>query len=111
MWHVVPQDSNFELWERPLSGGAFAIAVINRQEIGGPQAFAFSTAILGNGLACNPMCSLQRILPTSKELGLHSWVSFLKVVVNPTGTVLLKTVVIEEKLRMESSDSHSPDVL
>ncbi|KAJ7310537.1 hypothetical protein JRQ81_007461 [Phrynocephalus forsythii] len=107
----ITKDSNFELWERPLSGGAFAIAVINRQEIGGPQAFAFSTAILGNGLACNPMCSIQQILPADKDLGLHSWVSFLKLVVNPTGTVLFKTVVIEEGLLSSRSNGQTLDVL
>ncbi|XP_053229198.1 alpha-galactosidase A [Podarcis raffonei] len=94
----ITKENYFELWERPLSGGAFAIAVLNRQEIGGPQAFVFSTAYLGSGLACNPACSIQQILPTSEDLGLHNWVSPLKVVVNPTGTVLLKTVVTEEKL-------------
>ncbi|KAH0631011.1 hypothetical protein JD844_004473 [Phrynosoma platyrhinos] len=104
-------DNYFELWERPLSGGAFAVAVVNRQEMGGPQAFAFSTAILGNGLACNPTCSIQQILPQSRDLGLHNWISFLKVVVNPTGTVLLKTVVNEEMLVIGRGSSHSPDAL
>ncbi|XP_062998135.1 alpha-galactosidase A [Elgaria multicarinata webbii] len=107
----ITKDGNFELWERPLSGGAFAIAVLNRQDFGGPQMFAFSTAFLGSGLACNPTCSIQQILPTSRDLGLHSWVSFLKVAVNPTGTVLLKTVVIEEKLVINNGSSHSPDPL
>lgn len=79
-----------------MTGRAYAVAVVNRQEIGGPQLFAFATSFLGNGLACNPACSIQQILPTSEDYGLHNWVSFLKVKVNPTGTVLLKAAVIEE---------------
>ncbi|XP_053130016.1 alpha-galactosidase A isoform X2 [Hemicordylus capensis] len=90
-------DHKFELWERPLSGGGYAIAVLNRQEMGGPQTITFSTAILGNGLACNPTCWIQQILPTKRELGLHNWASAFKVLVNPTGTALLKTKVPEEK--------------
>uniref|UniRef100_A0A8D2L6B2 Alpha-galactosidase n=2 Tax=Varanus komodoensis TaxID=61221 RepID=A0A8D2L6B2_VARKO len=107
----ITKDNNFELWERPLADGAFAVAVLNRQQIGGPRAFAFSTALLGNGLACNPTCIVQQILPTSKDLGLHNWVSFLKVMVNPTGTVLLKTVTTEEKLVIDHGKSRSPDLL
>lgn len=91
------KESNFELWERPLSGGAYAVAVLNRQEIGGPRPFSFSLSFLGNGLACNPACVIQQILPASEDWGLHNWVSFLSVEVNPTGTVLLKVVVIEER--------------
>lgn len=93
------------MWERPLSGGAYAIAILNQREIGGPQAFTFSTAFLGDGLACNPACSVQQILPTSQDLGLFNWVSFLKVLVNPTGTVLLKTVVIKEKMEVNNSST------
>ncbi|XP_061454258.1 alpha-galactosidase A [Rhineura floridana] len=107
----ITQDDSFELWERPLSGGAFAIAVLNRKEMGGPQTFTFSTAFLGNGLACNPACSIKQILPISRDLGLKNWLSFLKVVVNPTGTVLLKTVVIEEKLVIRYGNNHSPEFL
>ncbi|NXA45765.1 AGAL galactosidase, partial [Nothocercus julius] len=86
----ITKDDNFELWERPLSGRAHAVAVLNRQEIGGPRNFTFSLAFLGNGLACNPMCSIQQLLPASRDWGLHNWVSSLSVEVNPTGTMLLK---------------------
>lgn len=86
------QDKNFELWERPLSDRAYAVAVLNQQEIGGPQNFTFSLTFLGNGLACNPACCIQQILPTSRDWGVHNWVSSLSVEVNPTGTVLLKVV-------------------
>ncbi|XP_060612334.2 alpha-galactosidase A [Anolis sagrei] len=107
----ITKDNFFELWERPLSGGAFAIAVVNRQEMGGPQVFAFSTAILGNGLACNPTCSVQQILPKSRDWGLHNLVSFLKVVVNPTGTVLLRTAVNKEELMFNQGNRRSQDIL
>uniref|UniRef100_A0A8D0HF39 Alpha-galactosidase n=1 Tax=Sphenodon punctatus TaxID=8508 RepID=A0A8D0HF39_SPHPU len=101
----ITKDNNFELWERPLSDGAYAIAVLNRQEIGGPQSFAFSTTFIVNGLACNPACSIRQILPTSEDWGLHNWISFLKLHVNPTGTVLLKVVVIKEKLFNNKQES------
>ncbi|XP_037764498.1 alpha-galactosidase A isoform X2 [Chelonia mydas] len=113
--YCITKDNNFELWERPLSGGAYAVAVLNRQEIGGPQIFRFSTSFLGNGLACNPACSIQQILPTSEDWGLHNWVSFLNVEVNPTGTVLLKVVVIgdspDQKPVMNINKKPSPDIL
>uniref|UniRef100_A0A0B8RYM5 Alpha-galactosidase n=1 Tax=Philothamnus irregularis TaxID=1899461 RepID=A0A0B8RYM5_9SAUR len=89
----ITKDSTFELWERSLSEGAFAVAVLNRKEMGGPQTYVLTTMIIGNGLACNPSCLIQQILPTRRDLGLHNWVSFLKLAVNPTGTVLLKIVV------------------
>lgn len=88
----ITKDKNFELWERPLSDRAYAVAVLNQQEIGGPQNFTFSLTFLGNGLACNPACCIQQILPTSRDWGVHNWVSSLSVEVNPTGTVLLKVV-------------------
>ncbi|XP_038271779.1 alpha-galactosidase A isoform X2 [Dermochelys coriacea] len=111
----ITKDNNFELWERPLSGGAYAVAVLNRQEIGGPRICSFSTSFLGNGLACNPACSIQQILPTSEDWGLHNWVSFLNIEVNPTGTVLLKVVVIgdspDQKPVMNINKIPSPDIL
>uniref|UniRef100_A0A6G1RCX1 Galactosidase alpha n=1 Tax=Hypotaenidia okinawae TaxID=2861861 RepID=A0A6G1RCX1_9GRUI len=88
--YQISKDKNFELWERPLSGRAYAVAVLNQQEIGGPQSFTLSLSFLGNGLACNPACSVQQVLPTSRDCGVYSWVSFLSVEVNPTGTVLLR---------------------
>ncbi|NXE83637.1 AGAL galactosidase, partial [Cochlearius cochlearius] len=86
----ITKDKNFELWERPLSGRAYAMAVLNQQEIGGPQNFTFSLTFLGNGLACNPACSIRQVLPASRDWGVYSWVSSLSVEVNPTGTVLMK---------------------
>ncbi|RLV98469.1 hypothetical protein DV515_00010811 [Chloebia gouldiae] len=86
------KDKNFQLWERPLSGRAYAVAVLNQQEIGGPQKFTFSLTFLGNGLACNPACSIRQLLPASRDCGVYSWISSLSVEVNPTGTVLLKVL-------------------
>ncbi|KAJ7402166.1 Alpha-galactosidase A [Pitangus sulphuratus] len=86
------KDKTFELWERPLSGRAYAVAVLNQQEIGGPQNFTFSLTFLGNGLACNPACSMRQVLPASRDWGVYSWISSLSVEVNPTGTVLLKVL-------------------
>ncbi|NXW99836.1 AGAL galactosidase, partial [Larus smithsonianus] len=88
--YQITKDKNFELWERPLSGRAYAVAVLNHQEIGGPQNFTFSLTFLGNGLACNPACSVRQVLPASRDWGFYTWVSSLSVEVNPTGTVLLK---------------------
>ncbi|OXB57170.1 hypothetical protein ASZ78_000571 [Callipepla squamata] len=88
----ITKDKNFELWERPLSNRAYAVAVLNQQEIGGPQNFTFSLTFLGNGLACNPACCIQQVLPSSVDWGVHNWLSSLSVEVNPTGTVLLKVV-------------------
>ncbi|XP_043913060.1 alpha-galactosidase A [Protopterus annectens] len=85
--------STFDVWERPLSDGSFAIAVVNRQEIGGPQHFPIVMFALGNGQACNPNCVITQILPTPTLLGVHELTSSLELMVNPTGTVLLKVVV------------------
>ncbi|XP_061301899.1 alpha-galactosidase A [Pezoporus flaviventris] len=92
--YQITKDKNFELWERPLSGRAYAVAVLNQQEIGGPRNFTFPLTFLGNGLACNPACSVWQVLPASRDCGVYSWVSSLSVEVNPTGTVLLKVVAL-----------------
>ncbi|XP_015676090.2 alpha-galactosidase A [Protobothrops mucrosquamatus] len=106
----ITKGQSFELWERPLSDGAFAVAVLNQKEMGGPQSFVLATMILGNGLACNPSCLIQQILPTRRDFGLHNWVSFLKLVVNPTGTVLLK-IVNTSTLFTDNGRSHPNDLL
>ncbi|XP_012622871.2 alpha-galactosidase A [Microcebus murinus] len=81
---------NFEVWERPLAGLAWAIAVTNRQEIGGPLSYTISIVSLGRGVACNPACHITQLLPVKRELGFHEWTSELKIRINPTGTVLLR---------------------
>ncbi|XP_072482834.1 alpha-galactosidase A [Notamacropus eugenii] len=87
---------DFEVWERPLSNLAWAVAVLNQKEIGGPQNYAFSIADLGGGLGCTPACFITQILPVKQELGLYEWTSQLKVRVNPTGTVLLKLQTFQQ---------------
>ncbi|XP_030065529.1 alpha-galactosidase A [Microcaecilia unicolor] len=102
---------DFELWKRPLSQGALAVAVVNRREIGSSRSFV----LLGNDWACKQKCVITRLLPTHKDLGLHNCTSAIKVQVNPTGTVLLKLTASEDtahhKLFSESDTWHSMDTL
>ncbi|XP_077001901.1 alpha-galactosidase A isoform X1 [Tamandua tetradactyla] len=84
------KEDNFEVWERPLSGLAWAVAVVNLQEIGGPRYHSISIAALGRGMACNPACLITQLLPVKRELGFYDWTSILKMRVNPTGTVLFQ---------------------
>ncbi|XP_074056398.1 alpha-galactosidase A [Macrotis lagotis] len=91
------KEKDFEVWERPLSNLAWAVAVLNQKEIGGPQNYVFSISVLGKGLGCSPACHITQILPEKKELGLYEWTSHLKVRVNPTGTVLLKLKPIQNE--------------
>ncbi|XP_001374517.2 alpha-galactosidase A [Monodelphis domestica] len=102
------KDKDFEVWERPLSNLAWAVAVLNQKEIGGPQNYAFSTSALGHGLGCSPACYITQILPVKEDLGLYTWISQLKVRVNPTGTVLLKLQTYQQQ---EYSSHTSPDDL
>nr|XP_004668811.1 alpha-galactosidase A isoform X1 [Jaculus jaculus] len=80
----------FEVWERPLSDLAWAVAVRNLQEIGGPSSYTMSVTSLGRGVACNPGCFITQLLPLKLELGFYGWTSTLKTRINPTGTVLLR---------------------
>ncbi|XP_003775073.1 alpha-galactosidase A [Sarcophilus harrisii] len=90
------KDEDFEVWQRPLSDLAWAVAVLNQREIGGPGTYTISTTALGEGLGCAPACLITQILPVKKELGLYEWTSQLKVRVNPTGTVLLKLQTFQQ---------------
>ncbi|XP_051823972.1 alpha-galactosidase A [Antechinus flavipes] len=90
------KDEDFEVWQRPLSNLAWAVAVLNQREIGGPGTYTISTTDLGEGLGCAPACLITQILPVKKELGLYEWTSQLKVRVNPTGTVLLKLQTFQQ---------------
>ncbi|XP_065129142.1 alpha-galactosidase A isoform X2 [Paramisgurnus dabryanus] len=83
------KSDNFEVWERPLSRNRLALAVINRQEIGGSRRFIISLATLPSWQICNPKCNVTQILPMYKELGVQDLLSELVVRVNPTGTALL----------------------
>ncbi|XP_011770150.1 alpha-galactosidase A [Macaca nemestrina] len=95
------QGDNFEVWERPLSDLAWAVAMINRQEIGGPRSYTISVASLGKGVACNPACFITQLLPVKRKLGFYEWTSRLRSHINPTGTVLLR---LENTMQMSIKD-------
>ena len=69
---------------------AWAVAIVNLQEIGGPRSYTISVTSLGRGLACNPNCLITELLPEKRKLGIYEWTSTLKTQINPTGTVLLR---------------------
>ncbi|KAJ8255148.1 hypothetical protein GJAV_G00201490 [Gymnothorax javanicus] len=81
--------NNFEVWQRPLSNGKLALAVTNRQEIGGPRRYPLALATLVVWRSCYTHCNVTQVLPQYQELGVQSLFSKLELVVNPTGTVLL----------------------
>nr|XP_044996493.1 alpha-galactosidase A isoform X2 [Jaculus jaculus] len=89
-WNDPDMGHKFEVWERPLSDLAWAVAVRNLQEIGGPSSYTMSVTSLGRGVACNPGCFITQLLPLKLELGFYGWTSTLKTRINPTGTVLLR---------------------
>nr|XP_042125621.1 alpha-galactosidase A isoform X2 [Peromyscus maniculatus bairdii]XP_042125622.1 alpha-galactosidase A isoform X2 [Peromyscus maniculatus bairdii] len=84
------KEDNIEVWERPLSNLAWAVAVRNLQEIGGPRSYSIQVASLGQGVACNPGCIITQVLPVKVELGFYGWTLTLKSRINPSGTVLLR---------------------
>lgn len=95
---VIPlcsQADSFEVWERPLSGDRLALAVMNRQEIGGPRRFTISVATLPSWQLCSPKCNVTQILPVYKEMGVQDLLSKVVVQVNPTGTTLLTVNIIK----------------
>ena len=81
------QVNGFEVWERPLSKSRLAIAVLNKQEIGGPRGFPVGT--VPGWKICDPRCDVTLILPGYKELGSQALDSKLVIAVNPSGTSLL----------------------
>ncbi|KAM7224939.1 hypothetical protein CapIbe_022916 [Capra ibex] len=84
------KEDNFEIWERPLLNLAWAVAIVNLKEIGGPRSYTITLTSLGRGLACNPNCLITELLPEKRKLGFYEWTSSLKIQINPTGTVLLR---------------------
>ncbi|XP_075040705.1 alpha-galactosidase A [Mixophyes fleayi] len=88
-YRVLKVDS-FELWEKPLSGRSLAVSVTNRKEIGGARFFQLSQSLLWKGLACKNKCYLTQLLPTRYEYGYFNATCSLPLLVNPSGTVLLK---------------------
>ncbi|XP_058505908.1 alpha-galactosidase A [Solea solea] len=79
--------NGYEVWERPLSQNRLAIAVMNRQEIGGPRQFTIRAA--PGWKICYPKCSITQILPQYKDMGIQAPDSNIVVTVNPSGTALL----------------------
>ncbi|XP_005992066.1 alpha-galactosidase A [Latimeria chalumnae] len=85
----VSKNDNFEVWERHLSDGGLAVAIVNRKEIGGPRRFPVMMFAVGKGKVCNPACNAAEILPTYQPLGVYNLTSVIQLEVNPTGTVLM----------------------
>ncbi|CAH2315635.1 alpha-galactosidase A [Pelobates cultripes] len=83
-------DSNFELWEKPLSAISLAVSITNRMEQGGPRRIEFSTTMLWKGTVCKKKCYITQLLPTRQEYGYLNITAKLPLWVNPTGTILLR---------------------
>ncbi|XP_041846454.1 alpha-galactosidase A [Melanotaenia boesemani] len=83
---------SFEVWERPLSKNRLAVAVLNKQEIGGARGFA--VRLIPGWKICNPQCNVTQILPQYKEMGVQTQRSSIVLSVNPTGTALLTVTPI-----------------
>ncbi|XP_038631289.1 alpha-galactosidase A [Scyliorhinus canicula] len=102
---------NFELWSRPLAGGGYAYAVVNRAEIGGPQKFSIVMFGLDDGKACRRECLITQILPAFQFRGIHVLTSVLDFWVNPTGTILFTVFPhsTDSSLKMEKLErEHKP---
>lgn len=92
------QFDNFEVWERPLSKKRLAVAVLNKQEIGGPRGYVIG-AVPGWKI-CYPQCNVTQILPEYKEMGVQTPQSKIVLSVNPSGTALLTVTPISTYLKM-----------
>ncbi|XP_078067333.1 alpha-galactosidase A [Mustelus asterias] len=99
---------NFELWSRPLAGGGFAYAIVNRAEIGGPRKFSIFVFGLDDGKACQGECLITQILPAFQFQGIYIQTSMLDFWVNPTGTVLFTVFPhsTDSSLKMETERKH-----
>uniref|UniRef100_A0A1A8N773 Alpha-galactosidase n=1 Tax=Nothobranchius rachovii TaxID=451742 RepID=A0A1A8N773_9TELE len=89
--------NSFEVWERPLSKGRLAVAVLNKQEIGGPRRFPISG--IPGWKICDPQCNVTQILPEYKEMGVQTKQSNIVLSVNPSGTALVTITPIAGDLR------------
>ncbi|KAE8285684.1 Alpha-galactosidase A [Larimichthys crocea] len=88
---------SFEVWERPLSKNQLAVAVLNRQEIGGPRGLAIR-AVPGWKI-CDPQCNVTQILPQYKEMGVQTQQSKIVLSVNPSGTALLTVTPVSKDFK------------
>lgn len=97
-FEFVAQIDGFEVWERPLLNNRLAVAVLNRQEIGGPRGYV-AVAIPGWKI-CNPQCNVTQILPEYKEMGVQPLLSKVVLSVNPSGTALVTITPISKGFEM-----------
>lgn len=88
---------SFEVWERPLAKNRLAVAVLNKQEIGGPRGFVIIAA--PGWKICDPQCNVTQILPQYKEMGVQTPQSKMVVSVNPSGTALLTVTPISRDFK------------
>ncbi|XP_046878870.1 alpha-galactosidase A [Hypomesus transpacificus] len=95
------KSNSLEVWERPLSRGRMALAVWNRQEIGGPQ--GFNPVLLPSWKICHPQCNVTQVLPSYKELGVLTPDSRVVVNVNPSGTALLTISPVEGHVKRDQN--------
>ncbi|XP_037531635.1 alpha-galactosidase A [Nematolebias whitei] len=91
------KSNNFEVWEKPLSNNSLAVAVMNLQDIGGPQ--KFPVVVIPGWKICDPRCTVTQILPQYKEMGVQTKQSDIALSVNPTGTTLLTITPIKGNFR------------
>lgn len=103
---------SFEVWERPLSKERLAIAVLNKQEMGGPRGFVLRAA--PGWRVCNPTCNVTQILPQYKDMGVQTAHSKMVVSVNPSGTALLTITPLKQVYKLgwqDTSVKHQNSVL
>ncbi|XP_059202138.1 alpha-galactosidase A isoform X2 [Centropristis striata] len=89
---------SFEVWERTLSKNRQAVAVFNKQEIGGPRRFSLAEA--PGWRICDPQCNVTQVLPQYKELGVQTLQTKTSVSVNPSGTTLLTVTPISRDFKL-----------
>lgn len=87
------------MWEKPLSDGSLAVAVMNLQDVGGPQKFPI--VVIPGWKICDPQCNVTQILPQYKEMGTQMQQSDIALSVNPTGTTLLTITPIKGNFRRD----------
>lgn len=104
--------NSFEVWERPLSKQRLAIAVLNKQEMGGPRGFVIRAA--PGWKVCNPTCNVTQILPQYKDMGVQTAHSKMVLSVNPSGTALLTITPLKQVYKLgwqDTSVKHQNSVL
>lgn len=82
-------ENNIEVWERPLSNSAWAVAVRNLREIGGPSSYVIEIGSLGQGTLSSAGRFITQLLPEKIPFGFFEGHESFKTRINPSGTVLL----------------------